>query len=90
MANVNQQQKGFSTEQSKIRVLAIALMLNEGKKISARTIMRRLESQYGIVADRKTIYSDIYAINRIIPIEVVLGRYGGYRKVDVLGGCEDG
>lgn len=90
MANVNQRQKGFSKEQSKIRVLAIVLMLKDGQTISTSQILRKLKLQYGITADRKTIYSDMYAINMIIPIESVPGRYGGYRKVDVFGGCEDG
>lgn len=90
MANVNQRQKGFSKEQSKIRVLAIAMMLKNGQTISTSQILRKLKLQYGMTVDRKTIYSDMYAINMIIPIEGVPGRYGGYRKVDVLGGCEDG
>lgn len=90
MANVNQRQKGLSKEQSKIRVLAIAMMLKNGQTISTSQILRKLKLQYDMTVDRKTIFSDMYAINRIIPIEVVPGRHGGYRKVDVLGGCEDG
>ena len=88
MANVNQRQKGFSKEQSKIRGIAIAMMLKNGQTISTSQILRKLKLQYGMTVDRKTIYSDMYAINMFIPIEVVPGRYGGYRKVDVLGGCD--
>ena len=48
MANVNQRQKGFSKEQSKIRVLAIAMMLKNGQTISTSQILRKLELQYGM------------------------------------------
>lgn len=73
MANVNQRQKGFSKEQSKIRVLAIAMMLKNGQTISTSQILRKLQRQYCMTADRKTIYSDMHAINMIIPIECVPG-----------------
>ena len=39
-----------------------------------------------MVVDRKTIYDDIRAIDRVMPIESVIERCGGYRKLDVLGG----
>ena len=90
MAKQNQRQKALSKEQSKIRVLAIYRMLNEGRRLTATEILRRLASQYGIHADRKTIYSDVAAINRIMPIDAMPSRYGGYKKYDVLGACEDG
>ena len=84
MTNLNQRQKGFSKEQSKIRVIAIAKMLSEGKRLTSSEILRRLCLQYDIVCDRKTIYSDICAIDRIMPIEVMTGRSGGYKKYDFL------
>lgn len=77
-------------EGGKIRVLAIYNMLQRGHRITARQIQRELDLHYGIVADRKTIYSDICAVDRFIPIEILPGRYGGFQKVDVLGRCEDG
>ena len=76
-------------EQTKVRVLVIYLMIKEGSTLSSQTILRRLWSQYGIKADRKTIYDDLLSIDRICPLECVLGRHGGYRKLDVLGGVDD-
>ena len=78
------------SDSTKLRVLAVYNMILRGDKITASQILRELECRYDIRADRKTIYSDIYAIDRIQPIEVSAGRYGGYRKLDVLGRCEDG
>ena len=86
----NPQQIKKSREESKIRVLAIAKMLNEGRKITATEILRRLDLQYDIQCDRKTIYKDICAIDRIMPIEVITGKCGGYRKYNGLGGMGDG
>lgn len=76
-------------EGSKIRVIAVYNMLQRGHRITARQIQRELDLHYGIVVDRKTIYSDICAIDRFIPIEILPGRYGGYQRVDVLGGCSE-
>lgn len=84
------QRASQNKESSKTRVLAIALMLRYDRVISGSEIRRRLAAQFGWVVDRKTIYDDMYAINRIMPIEVVTGRHGGYRRIDVLGDCEDG
>ncbi len=81
MNKQSQRQKAKSKEDCKIRVLAIAKMLNEGKKITATEIQRRLDLQYDIQVNRRTIYSDIYAIDRFIPIEVTAGRNGGYKKM---------
>lgn len=74
----------------KIRILAVAKMLSEGKMLTASQIIRRLDLQYDIQVDRKTIYSDICAIDRFIPIELKAGRFGGYKKYDVMEACEDG
>ena len=69
---------------TKTRVLAVAKMLNEGRRITSKDIIRRLDLQYDIQVDRKTIYSDILAIDRFIPIDTRPGRCGGYKKIDVM------
>lgn len=76
--------------QSKTRVLAIAKMLNEGRRLTSTEIIRRLDLQYNIQADRKTVYSDIYAIDRFFPVDVIAGKAGGFKKYDVMEACEDG
>lgn len=73
----------------KLRILLIERMLRYDRVITSSEILRRLE-EYGIFADRKTVYDDIWAINRIIPIESKSGKYGGFRIVDVFGRCGDG
>lgn len=70
-----------SREQTKIRVLLVAKFLNEGRKLSANDICRRLDIQYGIIADRKTIMSDVQAVDKIMPIEVITGSRVGYQKM---------
>ena len=75
-----------SREESKVRVLAISLMLQTGELLSSTDIMRKLYNQYGIKVDRKTIYNDICSINRVIPIDVVYGKKGGYRKCGGING----
>lgn len=80
MANWNNPRKiGKSKEETKIRILAIERMLKEGRKLTAGEILRKLDLQYDIQIDRKTLYSDIYAIDKFMPIEVSTGRYGGYK-----------
>ena len=74
----------------KIRILAVAKMLSEGRRINSSEILRRLDLQYDIQADRKTIYSDICAIDRFMPIDLIPGRCGGYKKFDVMEALEDG
>ena len=76
--------------QTKIRVLAVAKMLKEGRRISAKEIVRRLDKEYDIYTDRKTIYSDIRAIDMFMPIDVVTGKNGGYKVYDVMEACKDG
>lgn len=83
MSKINQRQKALSKEQSKIRVLAIERMLSEGRKLTSTEILRRLDLQYDIKADRKTIYSDICAIDRFMPLEITAGKNGGYQKYDL-------
>jgi predicted DNA-binding transcriptional regulator YafY len=80
MANSNNsRQIGKSKEETKIRILAIERMLKEGRKLTCSEILRKLDLQYDIQIDRKTLYSDIYAIDKFMPIEVCTGRYGGYK-----------
>ena len=86
MKKYKNQQRALSKEQSKIRVLAIERMLGSQKPLSISAIQKRLDLQYDIHAERKTIMSDIYAIDRFCPIEITYGRYGGYRKANILGG----
>lgn len=69
-------------EDTKIRVLAVAKILAEGQWVTAAEIKEKLDLRYDIQANRKAIYSDIYAIDRIFPVEVQVGRNGGYKKMD--------
>ena len=77
------------SEDSKVRLLAVHYIMQGGKKMSARQICLELERRYGICADRKTIYSDIAAINRFVPVDVSTGVNGGFEKVDVLKRCHE-
>ena len=86
MAKPDARQQALSREQSKTRVLIIAKMLYEGRVLNAKEIQRRLLMQYDMKANRKTIYSDIYAIDKVMPIEVVNGVQGGFRKWEVVDG----
>lgn len=83
MAVRNVSQRSLSKEQSKIRAIAVYRMLCEGNVLSSAAIIRRLYGQYGMVVDRKTIYDDVRAVDRIMPIEVVTGKNGGYRRMEV-------
>ena len=76
-------QRALSREQSKIRAIAVYKMLSDGKMLTRADIARRLETQYGFKASRKTIYDDIRAVDRIMPIEVIDDGKGGYRKMEV-------
>ena len=69
-------------EDSKIRLLAVERMLRTDRYISATEIAERLEKRYDIRVDRKAIYSDLYAIDRIIPLEFKTGRNSGARILD--------
>lgn len=71
----------------KIRLLAVENMIRRGNKITMKQILSELDSKYDIQADRKTIYTDIYAIDRFIPIESTCGRNGGYQMINVLDRC---
>lgn len=78
-------------ENTKIRIIAIYRMLLQAPGIiTTKAIQRKLRAVYGIWAERKTIYSDMAAINRIIPVKAIPGKNVGYCLWDVLGECEDG
>lgn len=68
----------------KIRLLAIERILKVGQVITSSEIIKELEGRFGITADRKTIYDDIRAISRIVPVECVSGKGGGYKLLNVL------
>ena len=69
---------------SKIRILAIERILKVGQFVTCSEIINALECRYGISADRKTIYDDIQAISRIVPVERRSGKRGGYKLLNVL------
>lgn len=71
-------------DDSKIKTIAIYRMLASGRKLNAKEIMDELYGKYGIVADRKTIYSDIQAAERFFPIERTMGKNGGFRRYSLL------
>lgn len=80
MGKNDQRQKALSKKKTKIRILAVAKMLNEGRKLTTEEILRRLDLQYGIQADKKTIYKDVSSIDKVMPIQIMPGRCGGYKK----------
>jgi predicted DNA-binding transcriptional regulator YafY len=76
-------------ENGKIRVITIYRELLNKKKVATREIIGLLERRYGVTCDRKTIYDDKAAINRVVPIRTIRGKSGGYILWDVLGEAED-
>ena len=74
-------------EDSKIRLISVYRMMESGEKLTSAQIISRLKSQFDIEVDRKTIYSDLMAIDRFIPLRVECGHNGGAQKYDVLGWC---
>lgn len=72
------------TDNLKIRVIAVYRMLSSGKKMSVREIQRELELKFDIQAGRKTIYDDICAVDRFLPIQFCRGENGGYCIHDVF------
>ena len=77
----NDRQGAMSLEQTKFRVLVVERILSDGRKHTAEEIENTLFLRYGIKVDRKTIYHDIYAIDKVMPIEVIMGCKGGFRKM---------
>lgn len=76
--------------QSKVRLIAVYRILLRGRKVTSQDILRELDLRYDINCDRKTLCSDIAAIDRFTPIDIQAGRNGGYCLCDVLGRCENG
>ena len=64
---------------ARIRILAIERMLRTDRYIRAPEIIRRLDLQHNIQCNRKTVYNDLYAIDRFIPLEIKPGNKGGFR-----------
>ena len=75
-----QRNQSRGRECGKIRVIAVYRMILENDEITTRQIIKKLHDRYGIVCDRKTIFSDIAAIDHFIPIDVQQGAKGGIRK----------
>jgi hypothetical protein len=71
------------TDDMKIRLIAVYRMIESGQQLTAGKILRRLDAQYGITADRKTIYDDLRAIDRFIPLDIRGGVGGGVQKYDI-------
>ena len=69
-------------ESDKIRVLAVEHIIARGGRVTSTQILRELEVRYDIKADKKTIYSDIQAIDRFMPVEVTRGCHGGFKIID--------
>lgn len=75
----------------KIRILAVARILESGKAVSRAEIEEALSLRYDIQVDRKTLYDDISVIDKIFPIEIHRrGRLSYYQRVDVLKMTEEG
>lgn len=83
MFSEHRKQSDLGRKQAKVRVLAVERMIDEGKNITIDEIQHRLETEHGIRACRPTIYSDLLAIEKFIPLESCTGPKGGYRKVEV-------
>lgn len=62
-----------------MRILAIERMLRTDRYIRAPEIIRRLNLQHNIHCNRKTVYNDMYAIDRFMPLEMKPGKNGGFR-----------
>lgn len=69
-------------ENAKTRVISVMWMLSKDRYIKAPEIIRRLELKFGYRVNRKTIYDDIRAISRIVPIEIKPGKNGGFRLME--------
>ena len=75
---------------SKSRLVLFTLLMTTGRKYTAKQLQEIAQNRLGVCVDRKTIYSDMASISRIVPIESMAGRYGGYQMMDVKGRCRDG
>ena len=79
--------KMANRDNSKVRLIAVYRMMESGEKLTSAQIISRLKSQFDIDVNRKTIYSDLVAIDRFIPLQIEGGYNGGAQKYDVLGWC---
>ena len=71
------------SDNQKLKILYILDYLqknsHEGQPVRANELIAMLENQHGILCDRKTVYSDIAALQDYgIDIVSVSGKYGGY------------
>jgi hypothetical protein len=73
-------ESALGRQHSKVRLLAVERMIDEGSKITIKEIQTRLFIEYGINASRPAIYSDLLAIEKFIPLESKTGPNGGYWK----------
>lgn len=56
------------------KILAVErILLRNPYGISTQEIIGRLDNEYGIKAERKSIYSDIAILTRFMPIDVYRG-----------------
>lgn len=68
----------------KERILAVECLFRRYKELSTTEILRRLEQEYNIVADRKAIYDDVAILTRFMPIDVVgRGKTHKYVLIDL-------
>lgn len=74
----------------KARLVLFTILMTTGRKYTAKQLQEIAQNRLGVCVERKTIFGDMAAIGRIIPIESTTGRYGGYQVVDVIGRCRDG
>ena len=65
------------SETSKERLLAVERMFQTGNVLTADKIKRELEARHNISVERKTIYSDIKALDKFMPIVMI--RKGEYQ-----------
>lgn len=80
--DLNQRQKGASKEQAKIRVLLIEKMLRYDRRITTKEIQDRLDSKYDMQVSRRTLFQDLAAIDKVVPLDVTRGYGGGCKKCD--------
>lgn len=58
------------TSKNAVRVLATyEMLLSAAEPLSTETIINKLERDYNIKVNKKTVYSDISAIKKFYPIE---------------------
>ena len=78
-----------SREMGKARIALFTILLGTGRKFTSKQLQEIARNRLGVYVDRKTIFGDMAAISRIVPIESMAGRYGGYQRLDVRGRCRD-